>query len=124
MKNGLKEKLETYLQDIGGVIPYNQVRRMVEEVWESPKGGHYRMETLTRRGRKDNKLETSNEHIGKTYNEVGVITGFFYKPSQTPNPAPRQEIRTFTSTIHPVAQAFLDKWKKPETVEKVTNTLF
>ena len=79
MKPGLKEKLENYLQDMGGVVPYNEVRRMVEEVWESPKGGHYRMETLTRRSRKDNKLEESNERIGKTYNEQGVITGFFYK---------------------------------------------
>jgi len=79
MKPSLKEKLENYLQDMGGVVPYNEVRRMVEEVWESPKGGHYRMETLTRRSRKDNKLEESNERIGKTYNELGVITGFFYK---------------------------------------------
>ena len=98
MKPGLKEKLENYLQDMGGVVPYNEVRRMVEEVWESPKGGHYRMETLTRRSRKDNKLEESNERIGKIYNEQGVITGFFYKGFTEPQ---KKVDREFIGSIPP-----------------------
>lgn len=97
MTDSLETKLHNFLKAQGGKhIDYEQIKYLVEKVWLTPKGGHYRMETLTRRWRKDKyKTVDISDRIGKDYKNNAIVA-LYYKtdslmPSQTPKIAQYRE---------------------------------
>ena len=89
----LEEHLHDFLKAGGGKhYSYEEVKYQVEKVWLTSKGGHYRMETLTRRARKDNTKENDiASRIGKEYRN-GPIVSFYYKTDSLLTEQPLTEV--------------------------------
>lgn len=117
MNESLETKLHNYLKEQNGKqVPYQDVKYLVEYVWITLKGGHYRMETLTRRARKDaTKRENDiSTRIGKVY-KGNAITHFYYKP-----------IAEMNANISIRAEEFMRRFPSQpiKEVKEVKNTLW
>ncbi len=119
MKETLEIKLHNFLRAQGGrSIPYEQIKLLAEKVWLTSRGGHYRMEILTRRTRKDNLKENNiSARIGKEYKNNAVVA-FFYKTDSQMQPeiAPQQEQKPLRDTTLAFLKDFAPKEDKQQTL--------